>query len=98
MQKEQSISVIRIFLKSIISSFYISFPFSFQVLMSNIIHKVSHEPHQYISHMDLSSSGRPIKWVGTLLCNTLHAHNWAVDRPLDLTISQKPRYSAYQQP
>jgi len=39
MQKEQSISVIIISLKYSISSFNTSFSFSFQVLMSNIIHK-----------------------------------------------------------
>jgi len=39
MQKEQSISVIRIPLKPSLSSFNISFSFSFQVVMSNIIHK-----------------------------------------------------------
>jgi len=39
MQKEQSISVIRIPLKPSISSFNTNFSFSFQVLMSNIIHK-----------------------------------------------------------
>jgi len=39
MQKEQSISVIIIPLKYSISSFNTTFPFSFQVLMSNIIHK-----------------------------------------------------------
>jgi len=39
MQIEQSISVIRISLKSSISSFTTSFPFSFEVLISNIIHK-----------------------------------------------------------
>jgi len=39
MQIEHSISVIRISLKSSISSFNTSFPFSFQVLMLNIIHK-----------------------------------------------------------
>jgi len=39
MQIEQSISVIRIYLKFSISSFNASFHFSFEVLMSNIIHK-----------------------------------------------------------
>jgi len=39
MQEEQSISVIRILLKPSISSFNTSFPFSFQVLKSNIIRK-----------------------------------------------------------
>jgi len=38
MQIEKNISVIRISLKSSISSFNTSFPFSLQVLMSNIIH------------------------------------------------------------
>jgi len=39
MQIEQSVSIIRISLKSSISSLNASFHFSFQVLMSNIIHK-----------------------------------------------------------
>jgi len=39
MQKEQSVSIIIIPLKYTISSFNTSFPFSFQVFMSNIIHK-----------------------------------------------------------
>jgi len=39
MRKEQSISVIRIPLKPSLSSFNTSFSFSFQVLISNMIHK-----------------------------------------------------------
>jgi len=66
MKKEQIILVIRIPLKSSILNLNTSLPFSFQILMSNIIHKgFTWAHHTYMSHLGLSSSRKLIKYART---------------------------------